>query len=141
MAHILMFIMTDLEKQIAVHEGFKATAYLDTTDKLTIGFGRNLYTVGISQEEAVYLLRNDVDRCRKELSSYFWYYDQPYIVQNALVNMCFNLGLKRLLGFHGMIVALESKDYTKAALEALNSKWALQVGDRAKDIALMIRQG
>jgi len=62
-------------------------------------------------------------------------------VKNALLNMCFNLGINRLLGFKKMVAALQEKNFTLAAKEALNSKWAEQVGERAKDIALMIRQG
>lgn len=57
------------------------------------------------------------------------------------MNMCFNLGISRLKGFKRMIVALEKKNYTVAAMEALDSKWSTQVGQRAKDIALMIREG
>ena len=38
-------------------------------------------------------------------------------------------------------MALTAKDYTKASIEALDSKWATQVGQRAKDVALMMRQG
>jgi len=51
------------------------------------------------------------------------------------------LGLSRLLKFKRMIAALEREDYTNAAKEALDSRWAEQVGNRAKDIAVMIRVG
>lgn len=84
---------------------------------------------------------NDFARCQKELAQYSWYVDQPQNVKDALMNMNFNLGISRLLGFKKMITALVAKDYTKAAIEALNSKWSQQVGQRAKDVALMIRQG
>ena len=37
---------------------------------------------------------------------------------------------------------MEDKDYSKAAIEFLDSKWATQVGvTRSNDIALMIRTG
>ena len=62
-------------------------------------------------------------------------------IEYILISMCFNLGIHRLLGFSKMIKALLSKDYTTAAIEALDSKWAQQVGQRAKDVAVMIRQG
>jgi lysozyme len=51
------------------------------------------------------------------------------------------MGINRLLGFKKMIMALTVKDYTKAAIEALDSRWATQVGGRAQDVALMIRDG
>ena len=108
---------------------------------MTIGWGRNIDDNGISKEEADFLFDNDFDRCQRELSPYTWYVNQPQNVQYALMNMCFNLGINRLLGFKKMIAALNDKNYTLAAMEALNSKWATQVGDRAKQVALMIRQG
>lgn len=115
--------------------------YLDTEGVLTIGWGRNLYDNGISQKEADYLFDNDFDNCQRELAKCSWYSSQPEGVQAALMNMCFNLGLPRLKGFKLMIAALEEKNYTLAAQEALNSKWAKQVGQRAKDVAVMLREG
>lgn len=117
--------------------------YNDTADhpKITIGYGRNLTDNGISLEEAEFLFENDFARVQKELSLYNWYKIQPAEVQYALINMCFNLGITKLLGFTRMIAALIMKDYAKAAEEALDSKWAKQVPNRAKDIAVMIREG
>lgn len=115
--------------------------YTDTVDKLTIGYGRNLDDNGISQDEADYMFENDFKRCQDDLSKCSWYVNQPEGVQSALMNMCFNLGLPRLTGFKRMIAALEEKNYTLAAQEALDSKWATQVGKRAKDVAIMLREG
>jgi lysozyme len=115
--------------------------YTDTVEKLTIGYGRNLDDNGISQAEADFMFDNDFNRCERELAGCSWYRDQPEGVQDALMNMCFNLGLPRLKGFKRMIAALQAKNYTVAAQEALDSKWATQVGQRAKDVAVMLREG
>ena len=40
-----------------------------------------------------------------------------------------------------MISALESHDYSLAAKEMLNSKWAEQVGERATQLAHIIATG
>lgn len=133
--------MTDLKDWIKKHEGLRLKLYKDTVNKWTVGYGRNIEDNGISKEEADFMFDNDFARCQRELAPYPWYVNQPQNVQDALMNMCFNLGIGRLLGFKKMIMALTAKDYTKAAIEALDSKWATQVPNRAKDIALMIRQG
>lgn len=133
--------MKSLKDWIKKHEAFKSHPYLDTVGKLTIGWGRNIEDNGISQEEGDFLFDNDFSRCQRELAPFPWYVNQPKNVQDALMNMCFNMGIGRLLGFKKMIMALTAKDYTKAAMEALDSKWASQVGQRAKDVALMMRQG
>lgn len=115
--------------------------YLDTEGVSTIGYGRNLRDNGITEEEANYLFNNDLNRCERELLECSWYINQPEGVQEALINMCFNLGIGRLKQFKRMIEALAAKNYTLAAQEALNSKWATQVGQRAKDVAVMLREG
>lgn len=115
--------------------------YTDTVGKLTIGYGRNLDDNGISPQEADYLFDNDYARVEQELNQCSWYVGQPEGVQAALMNMCFNMGLPRLKGFKRMIAALHANNRTLAAIEALDSKWAQQVGQRAKDVALMMRQG
>jgi len=125
---------------IKTYEGLKLYPYKCPANKLTIGYGRNIEERGISIEEAEFLLQNDILRCKQEMAPYTWYYGQPPQVQDALINMCFNLGLTRLLTFKRMIAALEAKDYTKAALEALDSKWAKQVKGRATDVAIMMRE-
>lgn len=122
-------------------EKYEKHPYLDSVRVLTIGYGRNLDDIGISEEEANYLLLNDINKTKKELSKFDWFEYQPDGVKKALINMCFNLGITRFSGFKKMISALESKDYRLAAMEALDSKWALQVGKRSRDIANMIKEG
>jgi lysozyme len=133
--------MIDVKKWIKSHEGLELKPYKDTVNKLTVGYGRNLQDNGISPEEAEFLFKNDFERCEKELNEWAWYRMQPEGVQCALMNMCFNLGMPKLLGFKRMIAALKNRDYTLAAKEALDSVWSKQVGDRAKDVAVMIREG
>lgn len=122
-------------------EALRLLPYLDKVGKLTIGYGRNLDDVGISKQEADFMFDNDFSQVEKTLSTYDWYNIQPDGVKAALINMCFNVGITRLKEFKKMIAALKNKNYTAAAQEALNSKWAIQVGQRAKDVALMLREG
>jgi lysozyme len=131
----------DVKNWIKKCEGCVLYPYTDTVGKLTIGYGRNLDDNGLFQEEADYLFDNDFRICERLLSACSWYINQPEGVQAALMNMCFNLGFPRLKGFKRMIAALQAKNYTLAAQEALNSKWATKVGQRAKDVAVMLREG
>ncbi len=134
-------VMRDVKNWIKSYEGFRAHPYLDTVHKLTIGWGRNLEDVGLSMDEANHLFDNDFNRCEQQLSEYSWYQNLSKDRKEALIHMCFNLGITHLLQFKRMIQALIDKDFTLAAKEALNSKWAQQMGIRAQDIALVIRQG
>lgn len=133
--------MRDLTKQLIIDEGLKLKPYRDTVGKLTIGVGRNLSDNGISESEAITMLNNDIERVFSELRRFDWFNSLNPRKKDALANMCFNLGLPRLLNFKRMIAALDVGDYNTAADEALNSKWADQVGDRAIRIAEEIRNG
>lgn len=122
-------------------EGYNSHPYLDSVGKVTIGFGRNLDANGVSLDEAEHMLKNDLDHTLGQLWSRLpWFASQPESIKDALTNMAFNLGFEGLLEFKDMIEAIIAKNYTKAAQEALDSKWAKQVGQRAKDIAVMIRE-
>lgn len=122
-------------------EDYRSHPYKDTVNKLTIGWGRNIEDNGISEDEGELMFQNDLKRSIKELEQYSWYLIAPDSVKKALINMNFNLGLTRLLTFKRMILALIQKDYPKAAMEAMNSKWSNQVGERARKIARMISEG
>jgi lysozyme len=121
-------------------EGFSSKPYKDSVGVLTIGYGTNL-DQGITVKQADSLLRDEIDYCLGQLKQCDWYIIQPNGVQNALLNMCYNLGITRLCSFKKMIGYLKVKDYANASHEALDSQWALQVGHRAKDIAIMIGEG
>jgi len=134
--------MTDDQTQAWIKkcEGLFLETYIDSLGHLTVGWGRNLEN-GIRLDEAELMFQNDLKQSVSELEGCAWYLIQPPHVKNALINMNFNLGIHKLSGFKKMITALEQKNYTVAAMEALDSLWAKQVVQRAKDVALMIRQG
>lgn len=131
---------TDIKRWIKHHEGINLKPYKDSLGKLTIGWGRNLDENGISEQEANFMFENDFARCQRDLSRQSWYGIQPDNVKGALLNMCFNMGISRLLEFKNMIEYIKEKNYTKAALEALNSEWAKEVNARANDVALMMKE-
>lgn len=131
-----------LEEDLIRDEGLRLKPYRDTVGKLTIGVGRNLDDRGISEDEARQILRNDIALCEAELDIHIpWWTHLTGDRQRALLNMCFNLGWPRLSGFKEMLIYLQAGSYARAASEALDSKWARQVGDRALRISKLIREG
>ena len=132
-----------IKDQILRHEGEVLHAYEDSLGVLTIGVGRMIdkrRNGGISHEEAMHLLDNDIARVVSELEGKMpRLYRYPERVQTALTDMAFQLGIAGLMKFRKMIAALEAGDYRTAADEALNSRWANQTPSRANEIARMIR--
>jgi lysozyme len=139
-----------LFEELKRDEGFRSKPYRCTSGKLTIGIGRNLDDVGISETEAQFLLANDVREAAAELDRNIpWWRDMTDARQRALVNMCFNLGWPRLSLFKDLIAAMKAGDFVAAAAEALDSLWADQLdgkvdgkdGERAVRIAKMLKEG
>ncbi len=131
-----------LRNLLIKHEEFKQFGYVDTTGHLTIGIGRNLSDRGISITEALYLLDDDIPYFTDKLSHYVPVFDS--LCDNrkiVLVDMCFNVGLRGLLAFTEMLKALDKQDYDTAANEILNSKAAIQCGDRYRSLANIMRTG
>jgi len=147
----------EIIKRLLVHEGMVLKPYKCPAGYLTVGIGRNLETnpltpkekekigdvqKGVSVEQAFYLLKNDIKRCEEDLiKNISWFYQLDDERQYALLDMCFNMGIKRLLGFKRMLGAMFIGDYRGAAKECLLSKYARDVGDRAKRIARLIETG
>ena len=131
-------------KDLKRHEGRVLHAYPDHLGYWTIGYGRLIDERrggGITQEEAEYLLSNDIDRVAAALQDQAGYRKAPAQVKRALLNMAFQLGVRGLLNFRRMWTALEQKDYAMAAEEALDSRWAEQTPNRAAEVAAWIADG
>lgn len=126
--------MVDYVEMIKRHEGFRQYPYKCTAGKLTIGYGRNLDDVGISREEADYLLDMDLDKHTEELDKVITW-AVPRDVYAVLVDMHYNLGHERFMQFKNMLAALKKLDFKGAAKEMLDSKWAKQVPNRAAELA------
>jgi len=132
--------MTDYLSIIKKHEGFRKKPYHCTEGKLTIGIGRNLESNGISEDEAEYMAQNDIAMAEKSASSLVRDFtalnDNRKIV---LVSMAFQMGGKGLSEFVKMIDAVNLGAFRTAADEMLDSKWAKQTPERAKELSEMMR--
>jgi lysozyme len=117
-------------------EGFRERVYRCSAGKQTIGYGWNIDDQPISRLSAQMILADQIDTVTQELNDALpWWETLPDNAKLGLANMAFNLGLTRLLKFKKMLAALEAHDFGTATLEALESKWARQVGSRALRIA------
>lgn len=123
-------------------EDYKQFPYTDTTGHLTIGIGRNLTDRGISLDESLYMLDNDVAYFTSRLTINLDFFQElSQARQTVLISMCFNLGVIGLLNFKRMITALREKDYNQAAEEIIDSKAHNQTGDRYEKLAEIMRNG
>ena len=166
--------MNEERAQLIIDEGLRLRPYLCTSNKITIGIGRNLegnplspdevmtfllarphlkvnnteisllrkmlledfYEKGITREEAFYLFDNDVKKFSSELrKSLPWFENAPVEVKRILLNMTFNMGITRLMGFngeHGTLRMIQRGEYKRAAENLKKSLWFRQVNNRAE---------
>lgn len=134
-------MLEKLKEQLIRHEGMRLKPYRCTANKTTIGVGRNLDDVGISEDEAMLLLENDIKKIKEQAEKLPWFLKLNEARQNVVLNMIFNLGLNGFLKFKETIHYLESGQYDQAAIEMLESKWADQVGERAKELSKIMFSG
>ena len=138
----MKYDIASLEDQLITHEGLELKPYQCTADKLTIGVGRNIEDRGITEDEARYLLKNDIKIVEDELLS-----KKPMVAeldavrQRVLVDMGFNLGIPTLLKFQNMWLAIEQEDFIQDSIEMMDSRWARQVGQRAHKLSEAMRIG
>lgn len=131
-----------LAAQLEVDEGRRKRIYTDTVGKITGGIGRNLTDRDFSDDEIALMLKNDITIVEADLDrSCPWWRGMCDARQNVLANMCFNLGIKRLLGFKDTLATMQAGRYDAAAMGMLDSQWARQVGARAFRLATVMRKG
>jgi len=123
-------LLNRIKAQLVRHEGLRLKPYRCTAGKLTIGIGRNLDDRGISQKEAYAMLERDIMDFEQQLLDEIpeTYSGIDEVRQSVILNMCFNLGMKGLLGFKNTLAFIGAGDWERAANNMLASKWAKQVG-------------
>lgn len=135
-------MLMNIIEQLKEDEGFRSRPYRCTAKKLTIGYGRNLESTPLSneeiqalgrtsfedkpltKEEAEMLLVNDVKRIVRQTRAFSFWEELSPARQGVVVNMCFNLGVKGFLNFRKTISYLHDCYYESASREMLDSKWA-----------------
>lgn len=128
--------------RLEIHEGFRGRPYKDTVGKTTIGIGRNLDDNPLTHEEARYLAAGQIRQFEEQLDRNIpWWRTLSVPRQRVLLDMCFNMGWATLAGFKRTLAAIYRGDYEEAAIGMLGSKWAGQVGGRAKFLAEVMKSG
>lgn len=143
--------LAQLQIELRRDEGFSRTIYTDSMGNPSIGIGHNLrakplpngWKVPLNDIQIYTLLQNDVqDDALTPLDTHLpWWSAMSDVRQRAIANMCFNLGIGKLLEFHDTLASMQAGDYDAAADGMKNSAWYGEVGQRAVRLVAMMRDG
>jgi len=132
-----------LLESVRKHEGYKNTVYLDTRNKRTVGVGHlcveDFWEDGKEYEESFLMdiLQKDLQGAidgAEDLCKDLKISDDAKIL---VIEMIFQLGKKGVSKFRNMWKALQEDppSYSVAATEMLDSRWANQTPNRAKEMS------
>ena len=138
--------LDNMREMLIANEGLSLKLYKCTAGITSIGVGRAIQTRGISEDEAMFMLNNDIEICVAALDKrYPWWKRLSEARQEVMVDLMFNLGESRLATFvqflQSMETASSAEDYAVAAEHLLDSLYAKQLPGRSKRNAEIIRGG
>lgn len=146
----------DIFNFVKDHEGYRPHVYKDSLGIPTIGIGFNLtrpdakkiaQQAGVNyqnillgkedltDEQVKDIFKITITIAYKDAKQWIPNFDGlPKNIKLAILDLSFNMGYSRLSKFIKTKDFILSKDYSNAAKELQNSKWATQVGKRAKSV-------
>ena len=132
--------LNDIVKDIKKHEGFRAKVYKCTEGYDTIGYGFAIKDLVLDEDIADLILMKKLHKLLERILIAFpWFKDVDDTAKAVIVNMCYQLGLSGFSKFKKTIYLLETEQYEEASVEMLDSLWAKQTPNRAKELSETLR--
>ena len=125
--------------EIKVHEGFRDKVYKCSEGFDTIGYGFAIKDLVLDEDIADLILQRKLEDLQESIKRKFdWFKESPNEVQDVVSNMCYQIGLSGFSKFKKTIYYLETEQYEEASEEMLDSLWARQTPNRAKELSKII---
>ena len=132
-----------LLESVKKHEGYKNHVYLDTLGKRTVGVG-HLCVEDFWEDDKEYeedflmdILKKDLQQAIRQADSMCEGLKISEDAKIIIIEMIFQLGGTGVSKFRKMWQALQQDppDYAEASAQMLDSRWAKQTPNRAKEMA------
>ena len=131
--------MKDIIEQLKVHEGYKSKVYKCTAGVDTIGIGFAIKDLELSEDVCDLNLTEKLEVLEERYEKKFdWFATSPVEVRNVMLNMAYQLGFAGFCKFKKTIAYLQEAEWEKASEEMLDSRWAKQTPNRAKELSEII---
>ena len=130
-----MSLIADIKR----HEGYSKRVYKDTLGYDTIGIGFLITSLELDEDVCDIILERRLKKNEQVLQRKLTFYnDLPISVKNIIQNMYYQLG-NGLFKFVKTLHYIEYGKYRSAAIEMLDSLWAKQTPNRAKELSETMR--
>ena len=130
-----------LIERLKVNEGFRSDVYKCSEGFDTIGYGFAIKDLELTEEEATLLLANRVAKKHLMISKNLdWYDDLPPEVQGVIIEMVYQMGFTGFTKFKRAIAHMKNREWQLASEEMLDSLWARQTTNRAKQLADIVQE-
>ena len=128
--------LQDIVEDIKKHEGFRPKVYECTEGYDTIGYGFAIKDLTMDEDVATLILMKKLNALLQRITVAFpWFKDIDETAKKVVINMCYQLGIRGFSKFKKTIYYLETEQYEEASIEMLNSLWAKQTPNRAKELS------
>ena len=143
-----MIDMNKLLESEKRHEGYKNHVYLDTLGKRTVGVGHlcveDFWEDGKEYEEdfLMDILKKDLQQAIRQANLKCEGLKISDDAKIIIIEMIFQLGGTGVSKFRKMWQALQQDppDYAEASVQMLDSRWAKQTPNRAKEMARLMSE-
>jgi len=130
-----------LIESIKKHEGYVGVVYKDSLGIDTIGYGFAIKDLELDADVCDIILERKIKNLQDRVKNKFsWYIYMPPEIQDVLMEMCYQLGVTGVSKFKKTVAYLQNKEFKNASIEMLDSRWAKQTPNRAKELSNRVKE-
>ena len=132
---------SNLINSIKKHEGYVGIVYKDSLGIDTIGYGFAIKDLELDEDICEIILERKITQLIDRISNKFsWYKYMPQEIKDIVTEMCYQLGVTGFSKFKKTIAYLQDKKWEEASVEMLDSLWARQTPNRAKEMSDRVKK-
>ena len=126
---------------IKEHEGYVGIVYKDSLGIDTIGYGFAIKDLELDRDICDIILERKLHNLEDSVNLKFsWFMYMPQEIKNVVLEMCYQLGVNGFSKFKKTISFLQDRQFEEASVEMLDSLWAKQTPNRAKELSDRVKE-
>ena len=130
-----------LIESIKKHEGYVGVVYKDSLGIDTIGYGFAIKDLELDADICDIILERKLKALQDMIKIKFkWYGYMPQEIKDVVMEMCYQLGVGGFSKFKKTISYLQNQQFHDASVEMLDSLWAKQTPNRAKELSDRVKE-